>query len=106
MVGCSVEYGPGRSAAGVVLGNVSASEYVGTTCVEVILVLEKVEVACGDGNAPSREGSKLEPEPKSSIPAATPPIISSTTAVRTRDTPLSILAAEVSLAVCTHAHNE
>lgn len=105
MVGCSVEYGPGRSAAGVVLGNVSAPEYVGTTCVEVILVLEMVEVACGDGNGP-REGSKLELESKSSIPAATPPIISSTTAVRTRDTPLSILAAEVSLAVCTHAHNE
>ena len=49
MVSCPVGYGPGRGAAGVVLGNISTSEYVGTTCVEVVLVMEEVEVMCGDG---------------------------------------------------------
>ena len=85
-----VGYGPGRIVAYEVLGNVSTSEYVGT------VVLEEVAVVCGDRNwvvnDPSRDDGS-QPEPKPPVPAVIPPLINSTTAViRTRDTPLSMLA--------------
>lgn len=83
-----VGYGLGRISADEAFGNVATSEYVGTTRVEVVWG-DRDWLANGPG---TDDGSKPEP----SVPAAIHPRISSTTAViRTRDTPLSMLASAV-----------
>ena len=87
-----VGYGLGRISADEAFGNVATSEYVGTTRVEVVWG-DRDWLANGPG---TDDRSKPEPKPAPPVPAAIHPLISSTTAViRTRDTPLSMLASAV-----------